>query len=296
MCPPSPFSYPENIFLDGLEFTPNDFAETLDGGQAFRWNGGCENVFDGVFGKNFARIKLLENGRVALLEGSSESAAELKNSLENYLDAENNYDEIRSEILKKSKGDTYLKKSLTYYPKLRILRQSPQDAIISFICSSNKRISQIKQCVELLAKNLGEPIACGKFSLPSFERIAECDDEILLSCKLGFRAKYLKNTARKIVDDKFEPESLRQMPYAKAKEYLTTLSGIGDKVSDCILLFGAARFEAFPVDVWIRRAMEELYSARGTGAEMRSFALKKFGSNAGYAQQLIFAAKRKNIF
>lgn len=291
-----PFSYSKNFLLNGIEFTENDFAETLDGGQSFRWNKVEKNTYEGVFEKNFAQISLLENGKVKLLKGNAKDAHKLKLNLESYLDTQNNYDAIREEILKKSKGDKFLKKSLSHYPALRILRQSPQEAIISFICSSNKRITQIKQCVELLAKTLGEPIGCGRFSLPDFERIAETSEETLRSCKLGFRAAYLKKTAQKISADKFDPESLRQMPYADAKKYLNTLSGVGDKVSDCILLFGAARFESFPVDVWIRRAMDELYSARASGPELRNFALKKFGQNAGYAQQLIFAAKRKNLF
>ena len=119
--------------------------------------------------------------------------------------------------------------------------------------------------------------------------------ETLCECKLGFRAGYLKKSAEKIVADGFDPDSLREIPYAEAKKYLTSLSGIGDKVADCILLFGASRFEAFPVDTWIKQAMTEIYSTPADAKKIRAFAAEKFGDLSGFAQQLIFAAKRKNL-
>ena len=154
---------------------------------------------------------------------------------------------------------------------------------------------QIKQCVQLLAENLGEELSEGVFALPGFDKIADAPIEVLRSCKLGFRADYLKKSAEKIRRDKFDPMSLRELPYEDAKSYLTSLSGIGDKVADCILLFGASRFEAFPVDTWIKQAMTEIYSTPADAKKIRAFAAEKFGDLSGFAQQLIFAAKRKNL-
>lgn len=273
--------------LPGVKFTPADFAETLDGGQAFRWDDVGGGEYFGVFGKNWARLRLACDGS---LEYSSNAGAKV---LAEYFDAARDYESLRKNL--KSRGDGIVDRALEIYPTLRILRQNPAEALICFICSSSKRIVQIKQCVRLLSENLGDEICDGVYALPEIERIADADISVLRKCKLGFRAEYLKRSAAKISADKFDPMELREMPYAEAKKYLIGLSGIGEKVADCILLFGASRFEAFPVDTWIRRAMVELYSTPDNPACMRDFALKKFGPHAGFAQQLIFTAKRKNL-
>ena len=178
---------------------------------------------------------------------------------------------------------------------LRILRQDPAEAIIGFICSSSKRIIQIKRCVRALAGRFGEEICPGYRALPTFERLARADVSEILKCGLGFRAAYLSSTSKKITAEKFEAESLRQMPYLEAKKYLLGLSGVGDKVADCILLFGCARMEAFPVDTWVRKAMKELYGTPDNPQKIRDFAARKFPDYAGFAQQAIFAAKRNGL-
>jgi len=282
--------------LDGLKFSPADFRETLDGGQSFTWyesadSSASEPSYEGVFGKNAARFKLDKDGNVQYARPSNLPSA--KKAAEEYLDAKRNYAKIRNALART--GDASMLRALRIYPTLRILRQSPQDAIISFICSSSKRIVQIKQCVRLLSENFGEEICGGLFSLPSFERLADADAAKIRGCKLGFRAEYLSKSAKKICADKFEPLSLREIPYSEAKKYLVSLSGVGEKVADCILLFGASRMEAFPVDTWIKQAMTELYRTPDNADKIRAFAAEKFGVHAGFAQQLIFAAKRKNL-
>ena len=147
----------------------------------------------------------------------------------------------------------------------------------------------------MLSENFGEEIVDGIFTLPTFQELAKLSVDDIKKCKLGFRASYLKNTAEKICADNFNPEQLRVMPYKDGKKYLTSLSGIGEKVADCILLFGAGKMDAFPVDTWIKKAMSELYQTPENPDKIREFASKKFGSHAGFAQQLIFATKRKNL-
>lgn len=268
-------------------FTPEDFAETLDGGQSFRWTRIDGGAFEGVFEKTAARLAL-RGGRVFASFPECADAERAMESLGLYLDCGRDYAAIA-----RAQDDPRALKAARMYGTLRILRQSPAEAIMCFICSSSKRIVQIKQCVALLAQLLGEPIpGSGHNALPSFERIAGAPEETLRSCKIGFRAAYLKKTAQKILSDRFEPESLRQMPYAQAKKYLLSLHGVGEKVADCILLFGAAKFEAFPVDTWISKTMAELYSLENPKSA-REFAAKRFGPHAGYVQQLLFAAVRK---
>ena len=269
--------------LEGISFKKSDFCETLDGGQSFTWDNfdADKNKFDaayeGVFGGRALRVALDKSG----------------NELFEYLDASTDYAPIR--IALEKTGDANIRKALKIWPTLRILRQSPAEAIICFICSSSKRIIQIKQCVRLLSEELGQPAGGGRHALPSFSDIAAAPDDTLRDCKLGFRSAYLKKSALKIISDGFNPDSLREMPYSDAKKYLLSLSGIGDKVADCILLFGAYRLEAFPVDTWIRQAMTNLYSTPQNPDKIREFAAGRFGRYAGFAQQLIFAAIRKNL-
>ena len=279
-----------NIF-----FEPEDFRETLDGGQAFTWNRSesdtdGEPEYIGFFSSCAARLKLDRTGRVWASFPASLNPGDSMRSLEEYFDLATDYARIREEL--ESTGDKHIVRALNRYPTLRILRQNPEETIVSFICSSSKRIVQIKQCVKLLAEKLGDAIDSEANALPSFERIAEAPLSILRECKLGFRAAYLKNTALKISADKFDANSLRKMPYPEAKKYLVSLPGIGEKVADCILLFGAARFEAFPVDTWIKQGMDSLYGTGSNPDAIRKFAKNKFGKYAGFAQQLIFAAYR----
>lgn len=268
-------------------FTLRDFQETLDGGQAFRWHALSENLYEGVFDKIALRLELAKNCKVQISTpvNFDENSAQI--AAANYLDSTRDY----SKILQ-IQTDIHIKQAAKKFPTLRILRQSPTETIICFICSSSKRIVQIKQCVNLLAQNLGEKITDEHFALPSFEALANAPDEVLKSCKLGFRAPYLKKTAQKILNDKFDPEALREMPYNEAKKYLLTLSGVGEKVADCILLFGAAKFEAFPVDTWISKQMSTLYNIQNPKLA-RQFAAQNFGAYAGYIQQILFSTAGK---
>jgi len=282
--------------IDDITFVKDDFCETLDGGQSFRWYQSDDSTqeepcYVGTFGKRVAKLKLDSSGRIWVAMPAN-SKCDIKD-IKEYLDGGTDYKNIRK-FLRDTK-DSIMLKALSIHPTLRILRQSPSDAIIGFICSSSKRIVQIKQCVHLLAETIGDEIDSKVHALPTFEQIDNAPIEKIRACKLGFRADYLKKTARKICADKFDPMSLREIPYAEAKKYLISLSGVGDKVADCILLFGASRFEAFPVDTWIKKAMTDLYSTSEDADKIREFAAVKFGDNAGFAQQLIFAAKRKNL-
>lgn len=267
-------------------FTLRDFQETLDGGQAFRWQKISEDSYEGVFDKFHTRLSLDKSGKILVSIPENSDENKLLKAVENYLDSERDYQQIV-----KLQCDQKVLNAAKEFPTLRILRQKPSEAIVCFICSSSKRIVQIKQCVRLLAENLGERISENAYATPSFEAIANADDKILKDCKLGFRASYLKKTAQKILNDKFETDCLCQMPYNEAKKYLLTLSGIGEKVADCILLFGAAKFEAFPVDTWISKTMSELYGLENPKLT-REFAAKRFGAHAGYVQQVLFSSIR----
>ncbi len=285
--------------IRNLFFRPGDFRETLDGGQAFTWNAAESDTADepeytGHFASCAARLKLDGSGRVWASFPRTLDGEKSMLLLENYFDIGTDYALIRKEL--ESTGDMHIIRALERYPTLRILRQEPWEAVVAFICSSNKRIVQIKQCVGMLAERTGNRICEGFNSIPDFNRINSTPVEVIRECKLGFRSRYLKETAKKICDDNFDVRALRNMDYNSAKSYLTSLRGVGEKIADCILLFGASRFEAFPVDTWIRKAMDRLYSAGENPKDIRKFARDKFGVYAGFAQQLIFASIRNGGF
>ena len=277
-----------------VRFTAPDRRETIDGGQAFSWNSTeNENEFEGFFGGIAARLRLNAEGVPEASFPECLDARACIPKVRKYLDCDTDYGKMRESLAQT--GDAVVIKALEIYPTLRILRQDPAEAIIGFICSSSKRIIQIKRCVRALAGCFGEEICPGYRALPTFERLARADVSEILKCGLGFRAAYLSSTSKKITAEKFEAENLRQMPYLEAKKYLLGLSGVGDKVADCILLFGCARMEAFPVDTWVRKAMKELYGTPDNPQKIRDFAARKFPDYAGFAQQAIFAAKRNGL-
>jgi len=190
------------------------------------------------------------------------------------------------------------------------LRQEPWECLASFILSSTKQIVQIRQIVALLCERFGErlapPPANGRrlvhhdgahgvmrpanFSFPSPQRIAACTEADLRACKMGFRAPGLLNAARQIAGDQLDLGKIRTLDYAAARAELMKLHGVGGKIADCVLLFGYGFDAAFPVDVWIERALQELYFPRRRASEKRlhRFAATHFGPHAGYAQQYLF--------
>lgn len=178
---------------------------------------------------------------------------------------------------------------------LRLLRQEPWECLASFICSSTKQIVQIKQIVTLLCSRFGEPVSvpAGEetaFSFPSPDRIASADERELRACKMGFRAAYLKATARAVVAGEIDLNRLHLLPVSEAREALMDLPGVGRKIADCVLLFAGGFQEAFPVDVWVQKAIRRLYfrGRRVSARRLQEFGATHFGLWSGYAQQYLF--------
>ncbi len=193
---------------------------------------------------------------------------------ENFLRAEDDL----NEIYKKISTDAVMRRAIEKYRGLRITRSGPWETLVCFICSINSNIPRIRKNVQSLMKN-GEVI--------SPEEMARGD---LRACRLGYRCDYLQETAR-LVSSSFDLEKIGRMDYESAREALMELPGVGPKVADCVLLFGYGFLEAFPVDVWIARAMEKYYHKK-TQKEIREFARERWGKYAGYAQQYLFCHAR----
>lgn len=179
------------------------------------------------------------------------------------------------------------------FPGLRILRQPFGETLLGFLCSATKQIVQIKQMVALLAERHGAPIAAGFNRLPTWPELAAESETELRKCLLGFRAKYISESARFLAKHPGWLEETEALAYPAAKERLCSLPGVGEKVADCVLLFGAGRLEAFPVDVWILKTMAARYDLHGwKPAQLTQFGRVHFGPYAGLAQQYLFAWER----
>ncbi|HSY42701.1 MAG TPA: DNA glycosylase [Candidatus Acidoferrum sp.] len=262
-----------------------DLAATLDSGQAFRWR--QENgSWLGVVGKRQVYLTQRSEGILAETNGLVENWDWLREFLQSDVELE--------KILRTFPDDEPMNQAVAACRGLRILRQDPWECLASFILSSTKQIVQIRQIVAHLCDCFGERVADGKDSLsyafPSTEKIAGASEKELRNCKMGFRAPNLLGVARDITEGKLDLNAVRYLPYAEARAELMRLRGVGGKIADCVLLFAYGFDSAFPVDVWVERALQTLYfpKRRASEKKLRHFAATHFGPHAGYAQQYLF--------
>jgi N-glycosylase/DNA lyase len=212
-------------------------------------------------------------------------------ALEHYFAADLDFENLADQLPWRT--DAALAGRLRDWRGLRLLRQPTGEALLAFLCSSAKQIPHIAQLCENLAAQFGEPLWGGVRALPSWARLAEVSEAELRACRLGYRAGFIHQTARRLMSEPGWEEKIKTAPYADAHAWLAELPGVGPKIADCVLLFGAGRFEAFPVDTWILRAMAERYGLRGwRPAQVAQFGRAHFGPLAGLAQQFLFSGER----
>lgn len=247
-----------------------DLKKTLMGGQCFRFSeeGGA---FCGVaMGR---AVRIYTKGEELFLEGDSGEDALAR--WRSYLDLDTDYEAIRSELLA---IEPRLSSAAERCGSVRILRQETWEALCCFVVSQNNNISRIRGIVERLCKLCAEPAEGGGYAFPKAEKVAELSVEQLREIGCGYRAEYIIAVARAVSSGEFDIEQLRGIPVDEARKQLVSLHGVGPKVADCVLLFGLHRLDCFPVDVWIKRALE---------GEFKNTALQH-SPYAGVAQQYIF--------
>ena len=289
------------IFLPVRDY---DLAATLDSGQSFRWQP-CNDSWVGVIGQRWVRLTQRRNGIRAETAGPAADWQWLRDYLQTETDL--------AAVLKTFPDDAPMRNAVAACHGLRVLRQDPWECLASFILSSTKQIVQIRQIVARLCERFGEPInqcsvepvarldsATGRtlqFAFPSPEKIARTTEAELRACKMGFRAPNLLAAARQIANGRLDLERLRHLPLAEARAELMKLRGVGGKIADCVLLFAYGFDGAFPVDVWVERALRELYFPRRrvSAKRLRHFAATHFGPHAGYAQQYLFHYMRTKL-
>lgn len=273
-------------------FDAESLRETLDGGQAFRWrpvNNGTE--WQGVFAQHAVQLRFAGTARPLEFRAATDPAAAAE-ALCSYLAMAATLDTALSRLPLGS--DSVLARAVAACPGLILLRQPFAETLLAFILSSTKQIPQIRQLCETLAARFGAELAPGIHALPTWDRLAAVGEVELRRCALGFRARYVHETAQFLAVRPGWLARVEAAPYADAKVALCELPGVGEKVADCTLLFGAGRLEAFPVDVWILRALAERYGLAGwKPAHLAQFGRVHFGALAGLAQQYLFTAVRQ---
>ena len=262
------------IFEDarGLEL-----SSTLDCGQCFRWLPRQEG-WQGVVGGRSVLART--QGRALILEGAQE---EDRDFWADYFALDLDYPALQSRFCA---GNRRLRLCVEENPGIRVLRQPFFETLCTFLISQNNNISRIRAIVERLCVLAGQPVAYGRFSFPQAARLAEFSAQDLAPLRAGWRAAYLAEAARQVASGQICEAELRALPLAQARQRLQSLKGVGPKVADCVLLFGLGRWDAFPRDVWINRAMDTLFP-RGVPVCCRG--------RSGIAQQYIFAYARAHL-
>ena len=266
-----------------------NLSDIFDCGQCFRFNrinnpddtdGDDLNDFEGVaFGK-YLRVTQKEN--TIYFETNPE---DFNNIWRNFFDIDRDYKKICG-ILEQ---DEILKKASEFCPGVRILKQHPFECLISFIISQNNNIPRIKKIIERLCENFGEPVihkAKTYYTFPSAEKIANLTLDDLDVLKSGFRAKYIRDAAKKIAGGEIDLDSVYKMTLTDGSEYLQKIKGVGAKIAACVLLFAYNKLESFPIDVWIKKVLEKYYPADFKPHEY-------FGQYAGIAQEYLYYYERK---
>ncbi len=268
-------------------------------GQCFRWNIEDDGSYTGVVKNNVLNVKKEENS--IIIKGMCED--NLEELCKDYFDLDTDYQKIKNKL---SKLDNNLRVSIKYGKGIRILKQDVWEALISFIISANNNIPRIKGIIERISKQYGEEIIWDNkkyYTFPNPEQLSNASVSDLRKLGLGFRDVRVFETCRLINQNIISIEELETIKNIdELKEQLLRFPGVGPKVADCIMLFSMKKLEVFPIDVWVKRVMTELYGdeirkLKNTNTiisnkQILEYAQQYFGNLAGVAQQYLFYWRR----
>ncbi|HIH01743.1 TPA: DNA-3-methyladenine glycosylase 2 family protein [Thermoplasmata archaeon] len=266
-----------------LRVDPIDLDMTLGCGQTFRWARGDDGSWTGVVGEDVLRLTESDDGVAAeSLFGDPRS----DKALSTYLRASDDIEEIQRAL----SSDEVLSRGFSRVRGLRLVKMDEWECLISYALATYANIPRIAKMIESLSSTFGKNIGGGVHAFPSVDELGGASEEDLAGCGLGYRAAYVRGICGSV--DTRTVADMRRLPYPELRERLKSLPGVGDKVADCVSLFGFGRLEAFPIDVWIQRAVLRLYGVRGSYAKVGGFARDRFGGFAGYAQEYLFFNER----
>ena len=273
-----------------------ELRDIFECGQCFRWNAKDDGSYTGVIKNGVINVKKINND--VIFEGICNG--NIADICRDYFDLNRDYNKIKTIL---SNVDEYLKESIEYGSGIRILNQDLWEMIISFIISANNNIPRIKGIIEKMSQKNGNKIVWkGKdyYIFPTIKQLSSASKDDLRALGMGFRDTYIFNTTNTIASGDINLEELHnEKDTSKVREKLLTLSGVGPKVADCILLFSTLkRFDVFPIDVWVRRVMNDLYiknedETKVSKKEIEKLAKEKYGDLEGIAQQYLFYWRRE---
>ena len=276
------------------DIVPLNLDLTIDSGQVFLWNK-LNGYWYGIHGNNVVKVSISNN----TLEFSS---------YPEHINCERIFrlDDDLNTITRAISKDGIMREAVSMLKGLRLMRQEPYQCLLSFICATNTSIAMIRRMLTNLSARFGRKVEYDGFKFylfPEPKRLADASINDLCKCSVGYRARFIKQAARIINSKSVDFEKLKGASYEDAKEELMDVLGIGQKVADCILLFSLEKLDAFPIDIWVARAIINYYSNlfdirfedkispktyRLLSTRMREY----FGSYAGYAQQYLYCYAR----
>ena len=276
------------ILEDVKNFNPKHIFEC---GQCFRWIKQEDDSYTGVAMGKVINVK--QEGNKIYLDNTTKE--DFDNIWYDYFDLGRDYEEMVNTL---KVMDEYLEKATEFGEGIRILKQDGWEMLISFIISANNRIPMIQRAINNLSKNYGTYIGEYKgqeyYAFPTSEQLSKASVEEIRACSTGFRDKYIKSTSQTVNDENIDVLEYRKLSTDQCLKELLKFNGVGPKVADCIALFGMQKYDTFPVDVWVKRVMEEFYVEENLSLpKIRKFALDKWGDLAGFAQQYLFYYARE---
>ena len=290
-----------------------ELKDIFECGQCFRWNEQEDGSYIGVIKNGVIQVKKEKkickekngakeiNKTKEIITFTGKCDGNLQEIVEKYFDLNRDYEKIKSQL---ENIDEYLKTSIEYGKGIRILNQDLWETIISFIISANNNIPRIKGIIERISQKYGNEIEWNEkkyYTFPTPDQLKDVTVQEFRNLGLGFRDIRLYETTQMILNKEVDLEKLRKNPNTQeVRNELLKLSGVGPKVADCILLFSdLKRFDVFPIDVWVRRVMNDLYikesdESKVSKAKIEKLAEEKFGDLKGLAQQHLFYWRREN--
>lgn len=278
------------ILRNAKSFEPVHIFEC---GQCFRWNKEEDGSYTGVIKNSVINVKKIGND----VEFTGVCDENIKQICEEYFNLQTNYEAIKEKL---SNIDIYLKNSIEYGNGIRILKQDLWETLLSFIISANNNIPRIKTIIERIAKKYGNRIEYRNkmyYTFPTPEMLQNASIDDFRGLGLGFRDVRIYETVQRTLKGEIDLEKLRQEENTEVlRKKLLEIPGVGPKVADCVMLFALNRFDVFPVDVWVKRVISELYfnKKEQTPNVIHEFAEKQYGNLAGLAQQYLFYWRREN--
>lgn len=266
-----------------LQVSPVDLDLTLGCGQTFRWRRNPDGSWSGVLGDQSVCLK--QNGPRIMVDASP-GGRSIREPVLELLRACDDIDKIQRRL----RIDPVLARGMRKMKGLRIVKLDEWECLVSYVLATYANIPRITRMVNALAANYGSRIARDVYSFPNRDQLSKATAKELTRLGLGYRANYITELCDLVDEQKLH--SLSKTSYEGLRRKLIELPGVGDKVADCVSLFGFGKLESFPIDIWMERALARLYRQKGSYKALRGFATQRFGEYAGYAQEYLYYNER----